>query len=677
MPGWLRIYGNRGGPGGDGVTLAAFAKHADQELARLARALACGQYRPGSLRQVDVPKRDGSLRRLKIPDVADRVVQSALLELLQPEVDRELSPASFGYRRGRGVKQAVAAVERLRDRGYCHVVDADIEDFFDSVPHEIALEAFGRFVEETPLAELVSLWLTAASPEGRGLPQGGPISPLLANLVLDDLDDAFQGRGMRSIRFADDFVILCRSEQRAEDALEEAGAVLAEKGLELNPEKTRIRDFDRGFRFLGTLFVRALALPSPERRGDLPERETLRAPTPPPTPPPAPSPEPPEPSSESVSDARRPALSLVSDEAALEDSGADADPFWPDAGFHQRPPRHGLAPCIRPLYLYQRGRRLDLRNQAFVVLEEEEEIFASAPGMIDRIEVGPEVEVSERAIRQAIDREIPLVFTRASGAPVGTVSGSIASDGKRHLAQAALCLDPARSLAQACAFTQGRLHNQKALLYRLNQRRHDPAIKEAARRIGRIALKLALAETADQVRGIEGEGASLYWPALSLALLHGWSLPERARREGSNPVAVVLDFASALVTRELEVLVLRHNLHPGMAVLHAARSSGSPCAWDLVEAFRAPLAEALTVYLFNNRILARAHFGRNPQGLWRLQAPGRERFLRCYEAWLNRTIANPRDGRTTIWRRLLDSEVGAYVRAIEEGVLFEPYAMRY
>ena len=204
----------------------------------------------------------------------DRVVQSSVALLLTPLLDREFEEASYGYRPGRSVKQAVEKVRRMRAEGFIWTVDADIQGYFDNISHEKLVARFLRSVTESPLVELVSLWIETGSGSGRGLPQGSPLSPLLANLYLDDLDEALSSKGLRLVRFADDFVVLSKDRLGAEQALARVEKLLTGFGLTLNREKTRIRSFDNSLRFLGHLFVRSWLMPDPEGN-EADETETL------------------------------------------------------------------------------------------------------------------------------------------------------------------------------------------------------------------------------------------------------------------------------------------------------------------------------------------------------------------------------------------------------------------
>jgi len=575
------------------------------------------------------------VRLLSIPSIADRVVQTAAAQVLTPLLDAGFSEASFGYRPGRSVQQAVRRGDFLRRDGYRWVVDADIDDYFASVPHERLLERLGRAVKDERVVDLVARWLDAASETDRGLPQGAPISPLLANLYLDEVDDAIEATGVRLVRFADDFLILCRDEAAAEDAREHVADLLAAQGLRLDPAKTRIAGFEDSVRFLGHLFVRSLVL-----------REA------------------------GYDDG---SLDLPPPDAAERPVVAPSDTTW--AG-PWGVPRAERVPGLRVLYLTEAGRTLDVRNEAFVVREAEEEIFAVQPGRVDRIDIGPRVEVSMRAIRHALNEAVPLTFCDGHGATQGTLAVEPADRAAVHLAQAACVLDEARRLDLARRFADGRMRNQRALLRRLNRRRKRPEVAQAAQKIGRLTRLLARQTEPAGVMGVEGRAAALYWPALGLCLEHGWRLVTRVRRPPPDPVNLALSYLATLLTRDIAAMALRQGLHPGFGALHATQDGRPALALDLVEEFRAPLVEGLAVYLFNNRMLVDGMFHRGDGGT-RLWSPGVKALVRGYEAWMDRAVKSPRSGLELSWRRLIDEQLVALVRHVEGVEPYRAYEMGY
>jgi CRISPR-associated protein Cas1 len=269
---WSRVERNEGVAGVDGVTLDRFELQLGENLEALQRDLREKRYLPQPLLRFWATKLDGGRRPLAIPTVRDRIAQTAVGLVITPLLDREFESASYGFRRGRSVQQAVERVQACYQAGFLWVVDADIESFFDEVDHALLLARFQESILDPDLLGLVRAWLTTPVREGtelhvpsKGLPQGSPISPVLANLYLDHFDEALLRHGLKLVRFADDFLVLCRSRPQAEAAFELTENLLHEFCLSLDREKSRVTSFDRGFRYLGHAFLKSLAVPSPNR----------------------------------------------------------------------------------------------------------------------------------------------------------------------------------------------------------------------------------------------------------------------------------------------------------------------------------------------------------------------------------------------------------------------------
>ncbi len=261
---WTKVRANRGAAGVDGQSIERFAAKAEDYLAELSAALREGSYHPQAVKRVDIPKGDGRTRPLGIPTVKDRIVQQAVRLVIEPIFETRFRDGSYGFRPGRGCHDALREVDRLITDGYAHVVDADLAGYFNSIPHDRLLARVEEKVSDGRVLDLIRGWLKADILKGlerwtpaRGSPQGAVISPLLANIYLDPLDAAMAERGRRMVRYADDFVILCRTREEADAALAEVRAWVGENGLALHPEKTHVGDCrqpGQGFEFLGYRF---------------------------------------------------------------------------------------------------------------------------------------------------------------------------------------------------------------------------------------------------------------------------------------------------------------------------------------------------------------------------------------------------------------------------------------
>lgn len=281
---WARVQVNAGAAGIDAQSVQMFGQRADWHLEQLHRQLRQGTYVPKPVRRVWIDKPGSTDKRpLGIPAVRDRVVQTALRLVLEPIWEAGFAEHSYGFRPGRGCKDALRRVEELLKAGYTWVVDADLKSYFDTIPHDRLMAELRRRVADRRVLDLIASYLHAKVMDGlqawepeRGSPQGAVISPLLSNLYLDSLDHQMAAAGWAMVRYADDFVILCRSQAEAERALAQVRQHVEAMGLVLHPTKTRLVDASQpgGFDFLGYHFERGMRWPRTKSLNKL--KDTIR-----------------------------------------------------------------------------------------------------------------------------------------------------------------------------------------------------------------------------------------------------------------------------------------------------------------------------------------------------------------------------------------------------------------
>ena len=260
MQAFKAVKKNRGAAGIDKVSVAMFEQNLDANLTALQRDLKKGTFIPKPLRRVFIPKdaKGKKLRPLGIPAVRDRVAQEVIRRLLEPIFEPLFHDCSFGFRPGRSCHQAIERVMSYHEEGDRVTLDADISGFFDNIPHKLIMAAVASEVADGNILRTIEKFLAAGvmeygvfKPTTIGTPQGGVISPLLANIVLNRLDWRLEKSGYRFVRYADDFVVVCKTRVQAEAALALVEEIMTDLGLSLSPEKTKIASYGKGYEFLG------------------------------------------------------------------------------------------------------------------------------------------------------------------------------------------------------------------------------------------------------------------------------------------------------------------------------------------------------------------------------------------------------------------------------------------
>jgi len=634
---WHKVQSNEGGPGGDLITLGRFKADLFANITQLRAELLGGTYRSGPFRKVSIPKKKPGYRILTIPSIRDRVLHTSIANVLTPIFEPHFEDSSFAYRPDRGVAHAVQRIESWRKRGYNIVVEADIVSYFDNIDQEILKDKIRLMIGNLPGAAAVEALIAKILADqgqvmgtaGQGLVQGSPLSPLLANLYLDALDEEMESDGVKIVRFADDFVILCKSEKRAEKALADCVRVLADHNLRLHQDGTRIVNFDKGFDFIGYLFVRSLAL---KQKSEIPT---------------APN--------------GKPIKSQVTDEGVieLEDKGSRFDPGK------------------RVLYVLDPNHSLAVRNRSFAVLREDgSELIAIPHHRIGRIEIGPGADFTRKLVDLALETGIEIAVLDGYGQTKGMVK---ADDGKRaalHLAQARTVLNDRQRVDIARRIVDARIRNQRTQLMRLNRERQVAALDRILDEMRRTLRKLEAATTVDQLRGLEGSATGLYWSALGLLLQEPIESFRRSR-PARDPINAAINYMTAILERDTRAAVQAAGLHTGFAFLHGARDRHEGLIYDLMEPFRAPLTEGLPVYLFNARRLRTDMFSEGIEHVVEISEEGRRAIVLGYEAAVAKRVNRPEGSGKLGWRPMMLHQARSLSNAIlaDDAEYFRPYLM--
>lgn len=530
--------------------LADVANHGDDadvvRVEQLARRLVSGEWEAAPLLERTLPKRDGGTRRLAIPPFLDRVAQRAVVQVLEPALGMLAYAGSFGFRRGLSRLQARDRIQLLYRRGHRHVLESDIHDFFDSVLWPLVFVRLSALLGKDTLVDMIMAWVQAplvgedgeAIPRERGLPQGSPLSPILANLLLDDFDRDLANQGFELVRYADDFVIPCKSQVRAREARAAAEHSLAEVGLHLHPDKTRITSFEKGFRFLGYTFVNDLAVDSPRST-----RETESS----------------TPKTSSAGDADYPADPDAACASVTETPVAQMDGSW----------------------LLVNGPRRTLRlaeNQ--VQVWSGSELLLSAPlGTIASVITFGAVHVTTPLIRALLKDDVELHHARNSGAYLGCTAAPERGFDRvqSQLAQARYFADPENTLPLAKEVVEARIRHQKEVL---RQRGIDDDVLDSA------LQQIAQADDASALNGVEGRAAAAYFGQIATLLGLEWRFSARKRRPAPDPFNALLSLGYTVVYGHADTLLRAAGLQPVYGFYHVSRGRHSALASDIMEPLR-------------------------------------------------------------------------------------------
>lgn len=678
---WVRVEESDGCAGIDGVTLERFADNLDAELQLLSRELADGTYRPLPVAQFFVPKRSGGQRRLCVLAVRDRVAQHAVIGVILPRLEAEFEDISFAYRRGRSVKQALAEVERLRQAGYQFVVDADIASYFDNVDHGLLIERVAALVEDARILNLIEQWIAPLVYDGqqmaksaKGLPQGSPLSPLLANLFLDAMDDRLLAAGLKLVRFADDFLVLCKSPEKAEEALELVKQSLADLRLTLNEEKTRLTDFAQGFTFLGATFVHSLMLATPADREE--DEDSSRT-------------APPRLTIPEIEAAVQKALAVELAEFGVPASASIAPGEPPPAEAGTLNQTTNLPPpqlfSLRTLYIQEHGTVLRCEDERLRVCKDEQELLNLPAFKIDQIILFGNAMVTTPAMKFCLRNNIPIIVLSGRGEFFGTIESTGNQNVILQQQQFMKLADDAFVLETARRIVAGKIGNCRALLQRRQRSgaggagaasgaggaagaAADDRLAKSIAAIEQIKNNLAAAETIDQVRGHEGAAAARYYEGLAACFSPPFEFKGRTRRPPLDPVNALLSFGYTLLFYNIYAIARGRGLSPYVGTLHSIRQGHPALCSDLIEELRAPIVDSLVTAMLNKRVIGQGDFyysetSGGKRGCFLTDA-ARRTFIAQFEQRINTVVQHPRARLNTTWRGCIDIQIGHYVQLL-------------
>ncbi len=568
--------------GVDGVSPQDFGFARSELLPALGAQLASGAYRPQPLLGLLSSKPGGRVRALAIPTVRDRVAQRSVEALLGPSIDALLEDCSYAYRKGFSRQGAARAIQKAWDEGYRWVLDADIESFFDAVSWNLLHGKLQALFPSDPVVRTLMEWVCSpvvfdnrTIQRTRGLPQGSPVAPLLANLFLDEFDEELLGQDFRLVRYADDFVVLCRDLEGARAAQEAARKALAHIGLALNDEKTGIRPMDAGFEYLGYIFCRSVVV---EPRAGEPAgggRPIELAPDAVPA----------------ASWLAQVPFARVRELAPGPRKGKPKSlpPLVPLSAGEQAP----APPERKPVYLLDPFTSLHVQGETLVAVPEEGPRREVPLRGVSHLVLAGRTRTTVPLLQALASRGVPTFFCRRDGT-LTSVFGPHEADWATWAAQAAFATDPGARTAFAREVVAAKLHNGA----RLAVARGLP--REAAAKMRELEAECANKVTTEALRGLEGAGAAAFFGALGKALPTGWRFEGRRKHPSTDPVNALLSFGYTMLHNHVSTALQAAGLNPRVGLYHEETGALHALACDLQEEFRF-LVDGLVLAVVNRR----------------------------------------------------------------------------
>ena len=686
---WNKVVSNDGIAGYDRQSITDYSWRIEEHLAALSQQLLSGTYVPQPLLKLVMLKPSGKLRNLLIPTVMERVAQTAATIVLTPLVESELGANTFAYRKGLSRMTAAREIERLRNLGYQWVLDADISNFFDTVDHPLLFQRFRELCDDEELLSLITQWLTALIVDGHkpkvknttGLPQGCPISPMLANLYLDKFDERMEQEGFKLVRFADDFLILCKSKPKAEAALQLSESALAELKLQLNNEKTRITTFSEGFKYLGYLFIRSLVLPTkmhPEEWYDKLGKLKLRK---------APKQTNTGESNNYELQAGDSGTITVTKEAllqtefgekllqSLEKQEIDVDQFLENTAkeeYRQQKEKQVAlnklySPLLNTLYLQEQGSILLKDGDRFSVEKEGRQINEINVRRVEQILVLGNITLSTLAMQYCMKSNIPVTFLSQHGSYFGRLEATTADQSAIERFQYLRSLDEPFALDLARRIVEAKIRNSCTMIQKERALAWESNGELKEKFDTTLLLMHALleqsktCESIDVLRELASKSAALYFELYGLLFKKEFPFYSnafsRVRRPPTDPVNSLLSFGYTLLHTNIFSLVRMRGMNPYIGFLHAEEKGNPAMINDLIEEFRT-LIDSMTLHTLNKGVLRnRDFYYPATQGGCFMTDDARKKFLAVFEQRMWEESHDQQSGQTMNIRRLIESQV--------------------
>lgn len=599
-------------------------------LHRLSDKLKKGTYQASVLRGVILRKSGKHPRPLSIPPVEDRIAQRAVVEVMGPAIDSLSMEKSFGYRAGHSRQQARDYILMLNRQGYDWYFEADINEFFDLLSHEEIKNRLYSLFPQEPLLPLIMQWIQApvifdGIPIERpsGLPQGSPISPMLANLMLEDFDADLRAQGMKLVRFADDFVVLCKNKHQANEAARRAEQSLNELGLTLNQKKTHIGEFTDSFNFLGYTFLNGFAVEH-ERSNTSAKKLTVEQ-------------IPPASWLASLLQKKPQLLHRLNNTLDKKHSGNEPSPYTVTTA-QQYQKKHVPSSNVGcTLFITSPVKSLHQKNGMLLIQDAKSRETLSQHNWNDlfAIVLLGRHNISQYCQTSAMNQGVPIHYCTASGKYQGVTTNTEPTHEGADLwlqQKQAYQQDQPQTLVLAKLLVEARIHNQTEVL---KQRiRHDPgADKSQLKALKKLNQQAQLASTHNQLRGFEGKASALYFSQISKWIPEQFGFSTRQKRPSPDPFNALLSLGYTIIYSNAHSILKIIGLYPWKGFYHQGYGRHFALASDIMETFR-HIVERTAMTMLRSGQLKEEHFYKLPEGACRMTSDA----LRIYLAQLNNRI---------------------------------------
>ena len=579
---WKKVQKRESDDGNLAPSILKFQEDAEEKILRLSEALLDGSYKPYQFTEVDI-ETNGKERTLHIPAVQDRIVARAILATTTSRIDPLLGASAFGYRPGLGVADAVQAVVDAREAGLKWVLRTDVDDCFPSLSPDIAFDRFTQAVHDTDITDVVEQLLGRTVGNGKmrgttlpGLPLGCPLSPVLMNLVLVDLDDALNAAGFTVVRYADDIVVVGESKEELEDAARFCQRILRSFNMQLGDDKTDIMTFDDGFAFLGEEFGPKYPPAMPLQRVQEPENRVLYL------------------------GLQTAYLRIYNGRLIVENREKNS---WNDDK------KGGGKDDGKPTIL-----------------------FDIPSGHVSRIVAFGSVAISAGVRSWAMRNGVDIVLGSRRGTYLGVMQGATTKAHATRLIAQVEINDTPRQLEISCAIIRAKIHKQIVVLQRFSKRESEEKVSNAITNMRKFMSMLDDATSIDEAMGLEGAAAKEYFAAYGSLLPDELAFTKRSRRPPLDLANASLSFLYTVLLGECVTALRAAGLEPGLGVLHSPQGKRPSLALDLLEEFRPLVADQVVLNAARRNRLTSKHARKNPEGQGiLLTKKGREEILKAYE----------------------------------------------